>query len=745
MPKLSLIAAKNTVRSFATRTCVYGVIDTPVESSRINGDIVIAGWAFSKAAPVTLVEAWIDEEPPVTLPYGNERADVAAAHPWRKLIHCGYCGTIRVTSFVAGPRSLTVRVTDARGNRQEYTRSIVLAPMTIHLDSPAAGASCGGLLKLSGWAYSPTAKQITIHASLDGQTLGELSCDVVRPDVAAHARRNGVVPETERYGFWRMLSFTPERVGPQTLVVQAVDEDGNSTVTTLPLRIAAPDEPVAEIDHAEWRDGILAVTGWAIWAEASTSARVRIYLDDTFAGETPLNLSRPDIRRSFPDNPAAIRCGFHFRQFSLPPETNNRTRQPVELLVEFTGTNGRVLQRKCHVIHESSSPMPTGSTGIYQRLHTFIDEYKYRFGHALALLDWNTGLNLTKTLPDATVITVPPVNTTLPYIDHSIEVIAVASTEPEILDEARRVAIQAILQICPDDLRVDWLSNASEHEPSHAGVSIIIPVYNQIEATLACLHRLEQTIPCNARYEIIVVDDGSTAATYDVLQNWACLDERRCVIRNGQNLGFLLSCNRGAEAATGEMLIFLNNDTLPQAGWLPALLQTFRDYPDAGAVGCKLVYPDGTLQEAGGLVFADGSAWNFGRHDPQIDAPLYSYVREVDYCSGACLATPRALFDELGGFDPRYAPAYYEDTDYCFRVREHGYRVYYQPAGVIIHAEGTTAGRDPHNGVKRHQLTNQATFFERWRHVLKSHPQNPHVMTEANRLHLVVREQDTTA
>ena len=146
---------------------------------------------------------------------------------------------------------------------------------------------------------------------------------------------------------------------------------------------------------------------------------------------------------------------------------------------------------------------------------------------------------------------------------------------------------------------------------------------------------------------------------------------------------FIASCNRAAAAAAFQFLIFLNNDTLPLPGWLEALLRTFKDRPDAGAVGGKLIFPDGVLQEAGGVIYRDGSGCNFGKYDRNADAPLYNFVREVDYCSGALLATPRDLFLKLGGFDLRYAPAYYEDSDYCFNLRKHGFRVYYQPQSEI--------------------------------------------------------------
>jgi GT2 family glycosyltransferase/glycosyltransferase involved in cell wall biosynthesis len=247
--------------------------------------------------------------------------------------------------------------------------------------------------------------------------------------------------------------------------------------------------------------------------------------------------------------------------------------------------------------------------------------------------------------------------------------------------------------------------------------SIIVPVHNQLHYTLRCLQSLARSGDATS-FEVILVDDASSDASAATLPAIAGLRYQR----NPGNLGFIASCNAGAANARGEFLVFLNNDTVVQPGWLDALLETFSSHPDTGLAGSKLVYPDGRLQEAGGIVFADGSAANYGRNGDPAD-PRYNFVREVDYCSGAALAIRRGLFVELGGFDAHYSPAYYEDTDLAMRVRQHGLKVRYQPASVVVHFEGATAGTDLRQGIKAYQVSNQKKFAERWAAVLAAaHP-----------------------
>ncbi|MCI0462512.1 MAG: glycosyltransferase, partial [Gemmataceae bacterium] len=257
-------------------------------------------------------------------------------------------------------------------------------------------------------------------------------------------------------------------------------------------------------------------------------------------------------------------------------------------------------------------------------------------------------------------------------------------------------------------------------------VSIIIPDFNGIAYTLGCLQSLlaQQT---RYRFEVIVVDDCSTDATPRLLPSIGSIR----YVRNPSNSGFIRTCNHGAAQARGKYLLFLNNDVQVIGLWLDELIGTFEQVPQAGLVGSKLIYPTGVLQEAGAIIWNDGSGWNYGR-DQDRDQPEYNYLREVDYCSGASIAIPRALWEQLGGFDEHYLPAYAEDCDLAFRVREAGYKVLYQPLSEVVHYEGVTHGRDVTAGVKAYQVVNVRKLYERWQRRMRGHGQ-PGVDVERER------------
>ncbi len=246
-------------------------------------------------------------------------------------------------------------------------------------------------------------------------------------------------------------------------------------------------------------------------------------------------------------------------------------------------------------------------------------------------------------------------------------------------------------------------------------VSVIVPVHGKWEYTRACLASIEQHRPA-VPFEVLVVDDASPDRTAELVAASPGLR----LVRTERNVGFVGACNLGASHARGAYLLFLNNDTEVRPGALDALVSAADSDDRIGLVGATLVYPDGRLQESGGIVWADGSGWNYGR-DRDAGAPEFGVRRDVDYCSGAAILVRRDLFDAVGRFDQRYAPAYYEDTDLAFAIRATGHRTIVEPRAVVMHHEGVSHGTDVGTGVKRYQEINRALFVEKWAPSLADH------------------------
>ena len=272
-------------------------------------------------------------------------------------------------------------------------------------------------------------------------------------------------------------------------------------------------------------------------------------------------------------------------------------------------------------------------------------------------------------------------------------------------------------------------------------ISIVVPVYNQLAHTLMCLDCLAlQKSPFS--FEVIVIDDCSTDETEEILVNIPHLK----YIRNEENVGFINSCNRGANESSGEYIVFLNNDTLPSPDWLRQLRLTFENHENVGVVGSKLVFSNGNLQEAGGIIWNDASGWNWGRGE-NPNHPKYNYVRDVDYVSGCSFMIPRELFLETCSFDKDLEFAYYEDTSKCFQLRSLGYRILYQPLSHLIHFEGVSCGTDITKGLKKYQITNREIFKEKHKKLLSTHlssGENPEVASDRTvKGHILIIDAET--
>ena len=218
-------------------------------------------------------------------------------------------------------------------------------------------------------------------------------------------------------------------------------------------------------------------------------------------------------------------------------------------------------------------------------------------------------------------------------------------------------------------------------------VSIIIPVRDRAELTYACL--LSIISSAFFSYEVIIVDNASSDCTPQLLAKFKGVR----IINSNENLHYLRGINFGSRNAKGKYLLFLNNDVILDPGAISSAVKTLSSSNDIGAVGGRLISMDGSLQEAGSVLLKDGASYAYGIGEDPWNY-RYLFTREVDYCSGSFLLTPKQTFSDLGCFDPRYAPAYYEEVDYCVRLKKQGMKVVYQPRSVVFHLEHGSATKE---------------------------------------------------
>jgi GT2 family glycosyltransferase len=236
--------------------------------------------------------------------------------------------------------------------------------------------------------------------------------------------------------------------------------------------------------------------------------------------------------------------------------------------------------------------------------------------------------------------------------------------------------------------------------------AVVIPTYNGAHLLNTCLEALLANPPKDCGQEIVVVDDASSDRTPETL---AAFGDRVVFVAHPVNQGFAHSCNDGAQAVESDHVVFLNNDTVPLAGWLDALVAEVEADPQVGAVGAKLLYPDGSVQHAGVAIGHDG--WphhlyaGFPGEHPAVNRP-----RTVVAATAACLLVRRSVFDALGGFDSAFHNGY-EDIDFCLRITAAGLRVRYCPGSVLYHLESVT--RWP-SGRPESTEGNDRLYWARW-------------------------------
>lgn len=326
---------------------------------------------------------------------------------------------------------------------------------------------------------------------------------------------------------------------------------------------------------------------------------------------------------------------------------------------------------------------------------------------------WHTSL-----APTMRNIDLAQTNQTLVEAIANISRYSVPSSADVDIDAYRRSCLDAVASIYSGEkgARSNPIVFPNFDKPD---VSIIIPAFNQFEYTWRCLKSVA-VATWGLSFEVILMDDCSNDETVTLPERISGLR----YFRQERNKHFILNCNEGARAARGRYLYFLNNDTELTPNSVRALLQTFWDFPEAGVVGSKLIYPDGSLQEVGCAIWENGEGHTFGRHERDPLLPQYRYLRECHYVSGASLMLPRNLFDQVGGFDERYIPAYCEDSDLCMSVHAARRKVYVQPMSVVIHYERVSSSSKDERASSALMRKNKPKFLSKWGPALARHPRS---------------------
>jgi O-antigen biosynthesis protein len=583
------------------------------------------------------------------------------------------------------------------------------------------GAAIGGVdaldsQRIRGWVWHPETpdEPIDVEFLVGDVVVLKVTADRFRDDLLAAEVGNGC------HGFLvdDLLVYLPPDA--QSITVRRVTD--GLEIPGSPLAVAWPD-PVVEVDEggteasaavieapvvrtvadarvvAPAADGVLPIgnidridyeeiSGWAWDADRPNDViDVEILDDDVVVLKLPADRFRPDLVEVGVGNG---RHGFSVRNLAgIFPLSRHRVR----------------VRRASDGYDLPESPTWITQPGLDYRSADFIDQLVFTAVQAATKPE-----DLTQPLAQLLRLLAELINAREDLIraqDSAPQISAAEIADGLLTGRARELV---------DNMR-DAFTPLHFERANEPVVSVIIPVHNKFSVTYDCLKSIQEALPKRS-FEIIIVDDCSDDET---ILAALVVSGGVQVLRNATNLGFVRTCNAGAAVAKGKYLLFLNNDTLVKDGWLDELAETFEQVPNVGIAGSKLLFADGKLQEAGGIIWRLGDGWNWGRGRDPTEL-MFCYLRDVDWVSGAALMIEAGVFQKLDGFDPVFAPGYYEDTDLAFRVRALGKRVVMQPASEIVHLEGVSSGTDTSGpGMKRFQVINHAKFYKRWKDTLLTH------------------------
>ncbi len=289
-----------------------------------------------------------------------------------------------------------------------------------------------------------------------------------------------------------------------------------------------------------------------------------------------------------------------------------------------------------------------------------------------------------------------------------------------VLNDARALPIALWQRYCEG---IEAVAVPAPPASVEVDVSVIVPAFNKWALTRTCIASVvAASAAAGLRFEIIIADDCSTDETADAGERLPGVR----VVRTQANVGFLRNCNHAAGHAGGKYIVLLNNDTIVLPGWLEALHAMMERDESIAIGGSKLLYPDGTIQEAGGGLLASAEGVSIGRaffeagelRPARRDEPVFDFERETDYLTGASIMVRVSFWQQAGGFDEAFDTAYCEDADLAMQARASGRRAVYQPRSEVVHLEHQSyaeAGDARHLDLQRH---NKALLQEKWRAVL---------------------------
>jgi GT2 family glycosyltransferase len=480
------------------------------------------------------------------------------------------------------------------------------------------------------------------------------------------------------------------QIAVQNLMLRLGQKDEHIENLTQQLRVVADhdDRYLAEL---RWRDVLLADRGEVI---AAKEAFVVLLSNLAAAREASLEArdaiirDRDDLVRRLADELKQQRENYESQKSSATAEANADIQEATQLAArartEAQQTVDAIQSRMQQVQNEAQQAVAAVHAQLEATVRAYVNSTSWKVTRPLRVAVRLARSGRLRPPPAAPLPEAGPVAAKIlpPFHPEPDPAETATSTDDVPATPPLKTAMRGLLMA-----RLNAFLSTAETlrfpQPTAPDVSILLVLYNQADLTFACLGSILETLAAGSlSFEVVIVDNHSTDLTQALLDRI----EGARILRNAVNLHFLKAVNQGSKIVQGRAILLLNNDAQLLPGAVASALRTLDSSPDIGAVGGRIILADGTLQEAGSIVWQDGACSGYGRGQDPTN-PDFMFQRDVDYCSGAFLLTPAAVFEELGGFDPLFSPAYYEETDYCIRLWESGRRVVFDPDVAIIHYE----------------------------------------------------------